>query len=66
VWGGEGVTGGVDRRLKKPVTHIALRDRLVEKLGELLDGRDDPVTSLQGAGGASEVPRSGVWWAKPR
>jgi hypothetical protein len=66
IWGGEGGAGGVDRRLKKPVAHVALRDRIIHTLGQIIDGHQDTGTFREGHAAASEVPRSGVWWGKPR
>ncbi len=66
MWGGEGGVGGVDRRLKKSVAHVALRDRIISKLGEIIDGPRDFGTSFESRARASELPRSGVWWGKPR
>jgi len=65
VWGGEGVVGGVDRKVKGNVVHVALRDRIVRGMGELLEGGGG-VGGERGRGGAGELPKSGVWWGKPR
>jgi hypothetical protein len=66
LWGGEGGVGGIDRRLKKSVSHVTLRDRILQTFGEAVEGD-------RGGGGLAgvprslaEVPRSGVWWGKPR
>jgi hypothetical protein len=63
MWGGEGIIGGVDRRVKKPVIHVALRDRIIQKVSQVFEG-DSGVAHKEG--GATELPRSGVWWGKPR
>ena len=65
MWGGEGIVGGVDRRVKKPVMHIALRDRIIQQLSQVFEGDAGSVGGGK-EGGAAELPRSGMWWGKPR
>jgi hypothetical protein len=65
-WGGEGAPGGVDRKVKKSVSHVTLKDRVLQQLGQVFEGDGSGVSAAVKQDVVLELPRCGGWWGKPR